>query len=81
MLAQAYSDGTMRLFDAAGKMICDMEFTPGLKRKADEQLKRLKLRRRTPWKDCEWGSEAKVRFDPLTPKLSGSRRLSARTQS
>jgi hypothetical protein len=40
-----------------------MEFTPGLKRKADEQLKRLKLRRRTPWKDCEWGSEAKVRFD------------------
>lgn len=62
MLAQAYNDGTMRIFDAVGKLICDMEFTPSLKHKADEQLRRLKLRRRTAWADREWGSEAKVRF-------------------
>ena len=62
MLAQAYHDGTLRLFDKDDKMICDMEFSPSLKVKADEQLKRLKIRRREPWRDCEFGSEAKVRF-------------------
>lgn len=63
MLAQAYYDGTLRIFDKYGRKICDMEFSPSLKSKADEQLKRLKIRRREPWRDVEFGSEARLRFD------------------
>ena len=62
MLAQAYHDGTLRIFDKENKIICDMAFSPSLKEKADQQLKRLKIRRREPWRDYEFGSEAKVRF-------------------
>ena len=63
MLVQAYNDGLMRIFDAKGKKICDMEISPCLKSEADKQLRRLKLRRREPWGDADWGSEAKIRFD------------------
>lgn len=63
MLAQAYSDGLLRIFDKKGVKICDMDFTPSLKAEADKQLKRLKLRRRGPWKDYGDFSEAKLRFD------------------
>jgi hypothetical protein len=63
MFAEAHHDGMLRIFDKDGKMICDMVFSPPLKINADEQLKRLKLRRRGPWKDYNWGSEARVRFN------------------
>lgn len=63
MLAQAYHDGVMRIFDNHGNRICDMEFSQSSKEKADEQLKRLKMRRRESWQDREWGIEAKLRFD------------------
>lgn len=62
MLAQVYTDGLMRIFDNKGKKICDMEISPYLKSEADKQLRRLKLRRREPWRDDKWGSEAKIRF-------------------
>jgi len=62
MEAQAYSDGLLRIFDKNGKKICDMEFSPSLKREADKQLHKLKLYRRGKWKDCEWGSYARIQF-------------------
>lgn len=63
MLAQAYSDGLLRIFDNDGKKICDMDFTPSLRAEADKQLRRLKLRRREPWRYINDFYEAKLRFD------------------
>jgi len=62
MEAQAYNDGTLRIFDRYGKMICDMKCKVPLKSEADKQLRRLRLKRREKWKDADWGSYAKIRF-------------------
>ena len=63
MIVQAYNDGLMRIFDAEGKKICDMEISPFLKSEADKKLRLLRMRRREPWHDHKWGSDAKIRFN------------------
>lgn len=63
MLAEAYNDGTMRLFDRNGWMICEMQITEQTEECADKQLRRLKLRRRTKWRVTSWGRKANMRFD------------------
>lgn len=62
MIAQIYDGGLLRIFDNDGEMICDM--WPGLDTaEADKHLRKLRLRRRAPWKKCSWGYEARLRFE------------------
>ncbi len=63
MIVQVYKDGFIRLFDKDGKIICDIAAKRVLKSGVDHELKRLRIRRREPWRNTDWGSEAKVRFE------------------
>jgi hypothetical protein len=64
MLAQAYSNGLLRLFDKNGKSLCDIHIEPPLKSIADKRMKQLRIARRESWRDYPQAnmSEAKVRF-------------------
>jgi hypothetical protein len=64
MIAQAYSDGLLRLFDKKRKVLCDIRISPPLKSEADKQMKRLRIVRREKWKDYPQAnmSQARVRF-------------------
>lgn len=64
MIAQAYSDGLLRLFDKNGVSLCDIRISPPRKSQADKQMKRLRIVRREAWKDYPQSSmsEARVRF-------------------
>lgn len=65
MIIQAYNDGSVNIFGGKKQfddVICSFSVSPPLKPLIDGHLKRLRMKRRTKWKDTDWGSEAKVRW-------------------
>ena len=61
MLLQSYKDGKVNIFKNR-QCVCSFEVSLPLKSKIDSHLKLLRMKRRSKWKDVEWGSEVSVRF-------------------
>jgi len=73
MVIQAYSNGYAAIFKGK-KQICRFTVFPPAKSEVDKHLKRLRMKRKTKWKEVDWGSEASVQFIPEEEQKKGERR-------